>query len=74
MSDQNRAPGIVVDLERLQQHAESIYLTRFVEAIKQARNAHGRFLVLRAGDELAIKAAEDGSAELLEQVRTAEEA
>lgn len=69
MSDQNRGRGIAIDLERLEAHAESLYLTRFVDAVKAARGTHGRFLVLRAGDELAIKAAADGSTEVFEDVR-----
>ncbi len=72
MSDQNRGRGVAIDLERLEAHAESLYLTRFVDAIKAARGAHGRFLVLRSGDETAIKAAEDGSFELLSKVRVDE--
>ena len=72
MGDQSRARGVVVDLERLETHAESLYLTRFVAAIKAARGTHGRFLVLRSGDELAIKAAGDGSFELLGKVRAEE--
>lgn len=69
MSDQNRGRGVAIDLERLESHAESLYLTRFVDAIKAARGTHGRYLVLRSGDELAIRAAEDGSFELLDKVR-----
>ena len=70
MSEQQaRGPGLVVDLERLQTHAETLYLTRFIDAIKKARGKYGRFLVLRSGDELAIKAAGDGSFELLNRVR-----
>lgn len=69
MADQNRGGGVAIDLERLEAQAESLYLTRFVSAVKAARGAHGRYLVLRAGDEIAIKAAEDGSYELLDQVR-----
>jgi hypothetical protein len=37
-----------------------------VEAVRQARGEHGRYLVLRHGDELAIAAAGDGSAQYLE--------
>ena len=59
---------MVVDLERLEAHARTLFLHRFVDAVKKARAEHGRFLVLRAGDELAIRAAGDGSAELLEEV------
>jgi hypothetical protein len=65
-----RKPGVAVDLDRLEAHASELYLHRFVEAVKEARGAHGRFLLLRSGDELAIRTAEDGSAELLEQIRT----
>ena len=61
-----RKGGVVVDLERLESHAESLYLHRFVEAVRRARGEHGRYLVLRHGDELAIMAAGDGSAEYLE--------
>lgn len=60
---------VVVDLERLEAHARTLYLHRFVEAIRKAREEHGRFLYLRSGDELAIAAASDGSAELLEKLR-----
>ena len=69
MEEQDRGRGVVVDLERLETHAEALYLTRFVDAVKAARGSHGRFLVLRSGDELAIKAADDGSFELLDEVR-----
>jgi hypothetical protein len=61
-----RERGVSIDLERLEQHAEELFLHRFVEAVKQARGEHGRYLVLRAGDRLAIEAAGDGSAEQLE--------
>lgn len=73
MDEQGRGQGVVVDLERLEAHAESLYLTRFLDAIKAARGAHGRFLVLRSGDELAIKAADDGSFELLGKLRVESE-
>lgn len=73
MDEQDRGRGVVVDLERLEAHAETLYLTRFVDAVKAARGSHGRFLVLRSGDELAIKAAEDGSFELLGKVRAEDE-
>jgi hypothetical protein len=63
-----RSNGVAVDLQKLEQHAKSLYLHRFVESIKAARSTHGQFLVLRAGDEIAIKAADDGSEELLEAV------
>ena len=67
--EQNRGQGVVVDLERLEAHAEELYLTRFIDAVKAARGTHGRYLVLRSGDETAIRAAEDGSFELLSEVR-----
>ena len=66
--DQNRGDGVVVDLERLQQWAEELFLHRFVESIKKARGEHGRYLVLRSGDELAIQAAADGSAQALQEI------
>lgn len=64
----SRSNGVAVDLKKLEQHAKSLYLHRFVESIQKARSAHGQFLVLRAGDEIAIRAADDGSEELLETV------
>ena len=63
-----RDAGVVVDLERLEAHADALYLNRFVEYVKKVRGEHGRYLTLRAGDELAIQAAGDGSAESLEKV------
>lgn len=63
-----RNEGVVIDLERLQAHADALYLNRFVDYVKKVRGEHGRYLTLRAGDELAIKAAADGSAESLEQI------
>lgn len=63
-----RDAGVVVDLERLQAHADALYLNRFVDYVKKVRGEHGRYLTLRAGDELAIQAAGDGSAESLEHV------
>lgn len=58
----------MVDLEKLEQQARDLYLTRFVEQVRKARGDNGRFLVLRSGDELAIRAAIDGSSELLDDV------
>jgi hypothetical protein len=66
-SDQ-RTDGVVVDLERLEKQAEELYLHRFVEQIKKVRGDHGRYLTLRAGDETAIEAAGDGSAQSLKEV------
>lgn len=66
--EDQRQEGVVVDLERLQAHADALYLNRFVDYVKKVRGEHGRYLTLRAGDELAIKAAADGSAESLEQI------
>ena len=71
---ENRHDGVVIDLQKLQEHAETLYLHRFVEAVRKARQEHGRFLTLRAGDELAIAAAGDGSAEHLDEVRAREAA
>jgi uncharacterized protein YceH (UPF0502 family) len=61
--------SIVVDLERLEAQAQYLYLHRFIEAVKKARGEHGRYLKLRAGDELAIAAANDGSAELVGEIK-----
>ncbi|HET7481567.1 MAG TPA: hypothetical protein VFK89_01775 [Actinomycetota bacterium] len=63
-----RNEGVIIDLERLEQQADSLYLHRFVEYVKKVRGEHGRYLTLRAGDTLAIKAADDGSAETLEDL------
>jgi hypothetical protein len=60
---------VVIDLDQLEAHARTLYLHRFVEAIRKAREQHGRYLYLRSGDELAITAAGDGSAELLERLK-----
>ena len=68
MRDESRRSGIVVDLERLEEQAKSLYLHRFVEAVRAARGEFGRYLTLRAGDELAIRAAADGSGELFDEV------
>ena len=65
--DKRKEP-VVVDLERLEKHAEQIYLHRFVAYIRKLRDEHGRYLTLRAGDETAILAADDGSAESLKDV------
>lgn len=59
---------VVIDLERLEQHARDLYLNRFIEAVKNARGEFGRYLTLRTGDELAIRAAGDGSEDLLDSV------
>ncbi|HEX2196744.1 MAG TPA: hypothetical protein VHJ76_07435 [Actinomycetota bacterium] len=67
-----RRGGVIVDLERLEAQAETLYLHRFVEAVRKARGEHGRYLVLRHGDELAIAAAGDGSAEYLEDAAVEE--
>ncbi len=65
---EQRQGGVVLDLERLEAQAEELYLHRFVEYVKKVRGEHGRYLTLRAGDELAIQAAGDGSAESLREV------
>ncbi len=66
--DDSRQDPVVIDLEKLENQAQSLYLHSFVASVKKARGEHGRFLTLRAGDELAIKAAGDGSAETLDQI------
>ena len=63
-----RQDGVMLDLERLEEQAEELYLHKFVEYVKKVRGDHGRYLTLRAGDELAIRAAGDGSAESLQEV------
>ena len=68
MPTDQRGDGVAVDLDKLERHAEELYLHRFVEHVRKVRGEHGRFLTLRAGDELAIKAADDGSARALDEV------
>jgi hypothetical protein len=68
MPTDQRGDGVAVDLDKLERQAEELYLYRFVEYVRKVRGEHGRFLTLRAGDELAIKAADDGSARALDQV------
>lgn len=63
--DSREEEPVVVDLLKLEQHAEQLFLHRFVDYVKRARRENGRFLKLRAGDEIAILAAADGSAEAL---------
>jgi hypothetical protein len=63
-----RRDGPTLDLDALEAHAESLYLHRFVEAVRRARGEHGRYLRIRPGDELAIRAAGDGSAAYLDDV------
>jgi hypothetical protein len=65
-------PPVTIDLERLEQHARDLYLNRFVAAVKAARGEFGRYLTLRTGDELAIRAAGDGSSDLLDRVAVEE--
>lgn len=69
MDHKGRDKGVAIDLEKLEKQAEDLFLHRFVDAVKQARGEHGRYLVLRAGDRLAIEAADDGSAEKLDRVQ-----
>lgn len=73
MNDDKRTSGRLIDLDMLEEQAKDLYLHRFVEAIRKTRGDHGRFLFLRAGDEVAISAADDGSTELLEQVTVLED-
>lgn len=68
MTQDKRPHGVVIDLERLEAHAQRLYLHRFVSAVRETRGEHGRWLVLRAGDELAIRAADDGSEVTLRSV------
>jgi hypothetical protein len=68
MPTDQRGDGVAVDLDKLETQAEELYLHRFVEHVRKVRDEHGRFLTLRAGDELAIKAADDGSARALDEV------
>ena len=63
-----RREGPTLDLEALEAQAESLYLHRFVEAVRKARGEHGRYLRIRPGDELAIRAAGDGSETSLDEV------
>jgi len=63
-----RRSGFVVDLDGLEEQAESLYLHRFVEYVRKVRGDHGRYLTLRAGDDLAIRAAGDGSSETLDEL------
>ena len=63
-----RKSGIVIDLERLEARTKDLFLHRFVDRVKEQRGEDGRFLLLRAGDELAINAAADGSSEYLRLV------
>lgn len=65
---ENRGHGPTIDLDALEAHARELYLHRFVAYIQKARGEHGRFLQLRPGDTLAIKAADDESARLLDDV------
>jgi hypothetical protein len=64
---------VVIDLERLESQAEDLYLHRFLEAVKKARGEFGRYLTLRRGDELAIRAAGDGSSEKLDEIAVSED-
>ena len=66
--EDGRSTPVVIDLKALEEQAELLYLHRFVEGVKKARGQHGRYLTLRAGDELAINAAADGSADILSEI------
>lgn len=61
-------PGVQIDLEQLERHARTLYLHRFVDAVRAVRSQHGRYLRLRSGDELAIRAADDASSSLLDEI------
>jgi hypothetical protein len=71
--DNKRRPPIVVDLEKLEKQAEELFLHRFLDAIQKARGDHGRFLTLRAGDQVAIESANDGSIDELNTIIRTEE-
>ena len=65
---EKRQDGVMLDLEKLEAQMNDLYLHKFVEQVKKVRGEHGRYLTLRAGDEVAIKAADDGSADVLQDV------
>lgn len=67
-----RAKGPAIDLEALEAHAGDLYLHRFVQAVRKVRGEFGQYLRLRAGDEVAIRAAADGSSDILDQVKVEE--
>ncbi len=67
-----RQSGRMIDLEMLAEHADRIYLHRFLDRIRSIRGEMGKYMFLRAGDETAIQAAEDGSWELLDKVTLVE--
>lgn len=71
--DKRMGNPVTIDLELLEQQARDLYLIRFVEAVKAARGEFGRYLTLRTGDELAIRAAGDGSSSALDRIIVAEE-
>ncbi len=66
--DDQREPGVTIDLDRLERQARELFLHRFVDHVKKARGEYGRYLTLRPGDQLAIRAADDGSEEFLDDV------
>lgn len=65
---EKRQDGVMLDLEKLEKQMSELYLHKFVEHVKKVRGEHGRYLTLRAGDEVAIQAAGDGSADALQDV------
>ena len=65
---EKRQDGVMLDLEKLEQQMSDLYLHKFVDYVKKVRGEHGRYLTLRAGDEVAIQAADDGSADILQDV------
>lgn len=71
--ENKRRPPIVVDLEKLEKQAEELFLHRFLAAIQKARGDHGRYLTLRAGDQVAIESANDGSIDQLNEIVRREE-
>lgn len=71
MEENRRGPGPLIDIEKLGEG--DLFLHRYIKAVLEARGTEERYVQLRPGDELAIRTAEDGSAELLDQVMVRQE-
>jgi hypothetical protein len=69
----NRRTGRVIDCEMLATAEPALFIHRFVDAIWAARDERKRYLYLRAGDEIAISVAGDGSQKILESITVTEE-
>lgn len=63
-----RAYGRIIDLEMLDEWRPRRFLHRLVDEIVGARGNRERFFYLRSGDEVAVRAADDGSFEILDEV------